>query len=119
MKTVIMGAGAMGSLFGGLLASSGEEVWLVDIWKAHIEAIQSKGLALEEKGQEITIRIHATTDVASVGKADLVLFFVKTYHTAKAVSDSLVLEKEDTIFLTLQNGLGNEEVSQQQNGKVL
>jgi 2-dehydropantoate 2-reductase len=109
MKTVIMGAGAMGSLYGGLLASSGEEVWLVDIWKDHIEAIQSKGLSLEEKDQEITIRIHATTDVASVGKADLVLFFVKTYHTEKAVSDSLVLEKENTVFLTLQNGLGNEE----------
>ncbi len=44
MKTVIMGAGAMGSLFGGILASSGEEVWLVDLWKEHIEAIRSKGL---------------------------------------------------------------------------
>jgi 2-dehydropantoate 2-reductase len=110
MKIVIMGAGAMGSLYGGLLASSGEEVWLVDIWKAHIEAIQSKGLALEEKGQEKNIHIHATTDVASIGKADLVLFFVKTYHTEKAVSDSSVLEKENTVFLTLQNGLGNEEV---------
>jgi 2-dehydropantoate 2-reductase len=39
-----------------------------------------------------------------------VIFFVKTYDTEKAVSDALVLEKEDTIFLTLQNGLGNEEV---------
>ncbi len=46
---------------------------------------------------------------ASVGKADLVLFFVKAYHTEKAVSDALVLQKEDTVFLTLQNGLGNEE----------
>src|SRR4030042_4538185 len=101
MKTVVMGAGAMGSLYGGLLASSGEEVWLGDIWKEHIEAIQSKGLAIEERGRETTIRIHATTDVASAGKADLVLFFVKTYHTERAVSDSLVLEKEDTIFLPL------------------
>jgi len=48
--------------------------------------------------------------VTSVGKADLVIFFVKTYDTEKAVSDALVLEKEDTIFLTLQNGLGNEDV---------
>ena len=48
--------------------------------------------------------------MASVGKADLVIFFVKTYHTEKAVSDALVLEKENTVFLTLQNGLGNEEV---------
>jgi 2-dehydropantoate 2-reductase len=108
MKTVIMGAGAMGSLFGGLLALGGEEVWLVDIWKEHIDTIRSKGLVLEEKGKAQSIPIHATTEVASVGKADLVLIFVKTYHTEKAVSDARVLQKESTIFLTLQNGLGNE-----------
>lgn len=110
MKTVIIGAGAMGSLFGELLTLSGEEVWLVDIWKEHIDAIRSKGLAIEEKGKTRNISINATADVRSIGKADLVLYFVKTYHSEKAVSDSLILEKEDTIFLTLQNGLGNEEV---------
>lgn len=109
MKTVIIGAGAMGSLFGGVLSLSGEEVWLVDIWKEHIDAIRSKGLAIEEKGKVQAISVNATSDITSIGKADLILFFVKTYHTEKAVTDSLVLEKEDTLFLTLQNGLGNEE----------
>lgn len=110
MKTMIMGAGAMGSLFGGLLALSGEEIWLVDIWKDHIDAIRSKGLSIEDQGEIKTVRVNATTDVASLGKADLVIFFVKTYHTEKAVRDALALQKEDTLFLTLQNGLGNEEV---------
>ena len=114
MKIVIMGAGAMGSLYGGLLASSGEEVSLVDLWKDHIDAIRSRGLTIEEKGQEKNIRINATLHASSVGKADLVIFFVKTYHTDKAVSDALVLEKEKTVFLTLQNGLGNEEVLSRQ-----
>ncbi len=109
MKIVIMGAGAMGSLFGGLLSLSGEEIWLVDIWKEQIEAIQTHGLIIEEKGKEKTLSLHATTDPKTIGKADLVLYFVKTYDTEKAVKDSLVLEKEDTLFLTLQNGLGNEE----------
>ena len=109
MKTVIIGAGAMGSLFGGLLSLSGQEVWLVDVWKEHVDAICSKGLAIEEKGTTRTISVKATTDVRSIGKADFVLYFVKTYNTEKAVSDSLALEKEDTLFLTLQNGLGNEE----------
>lgn len=109
MKIVIMGAGAMGSLFGGFLSVSGEEVWLVDIWKEHIEAILTHGLTIEEKGEEKTLFPHATTDPKTIGKADLVLYFVKTYDTEKAVKDSLVLEKEDTLFLTLQNGLGNEE----------
>jgi len=110
MKTVIIGAGAMGSLFGGLLSLSGQEVWLVDVWKEHVNAICSKGLAIEEKGTTRTISVKATTDVRSIGKADFVLYFVKTYNTEKAVPDSLALEKEDTLFLTLQNGLGNEEM---------
>ncbi len=109
MKTMIIGAGAMGSLFGGLLSLSGKEVWLVDVWEEHVDAIRSKGLAIEEKGTTRNISINATADVRSIGKADLVLYFVKTYHSEKAVSDSLILEKEDTLFLTLQNGLGNEE----------
>jgi len=114
MKTVIIGSGAMGSLFGGLLTLSGEDVWLVDIWKDHIDVLRSKGLSIEDRGEIQTIRVNAATEVTSVGKADLVLFFVKAYHTAKAVSDSLPLQKENTIFLTLQNGLENEEVICQQ-----
>jgi 2-dehydropantoate 2-reductase len=109
MKTVIMGAGAMGSLFGGLLTRAGGEVWLVDNRKGQIDTICSAGLSFEEKGKLQVISMNATSDVTSVGKADLVIFFVKTYDTERAVSDALVLEKEDTIFLTLQNGLGNEE----------
>jgi len=110
MKTVMMGAGAMGSLFGGLLTRSGEEVWLVGNRKDQIDTLRSAGLTFEEEGGLQIIPVNATLDVTSVGKADLVIFFVKTYDTEVAVSDALVLEKEDTIFLTLQNGLGNEEV---------
>jgi 2-dehydropantoate 2-reductase len=109
MKTVIMGAGAMGSLFGGLLALSKEDVWLVDIREDHLQALGSAGLAVEERGRIQTIPVHATKEVGSIGKADLILFFVKAYHIEKAASDALVLQKEDTVFLTLQNGLGNEE----------
>jgi 2-dehydropantoate 2-reductase len=109
MKTVIMGAGAMGSLFGGFLSRSGEDLWLVDIRGDYIQALGSAGLAVEEAGKIQTIPVRATKEVASIGKADLVLFFVKTYHTEKAVADALALQKENTVFLTLQNGLGNEE----------
>jgi 2-dehydropantoate 2-reductase len=110
MKTVMMGTGAMGSLFGGLLTRSGEEVWLVGNRKDQIDTLRSAGLTFEEEGELQIIPVNATLDVTSVGKADLVIFFVKTYDTEVAVSDALALEKEDTIFLTLQNGLGNEEV---------
>ena len=110
MKTVIMGAGAMGSLFGGLLALKGEDIRLVGTRNEQIDTICSTGLTFEEKGKLKIIPMNATSEVTSVVTADLVIFFVKTYDTEKAVSDALVLEKEDTIFLTLQNGLGNEEV---------
>jgi len=110
MKIVMMGSGAMGGLFGGFLTRSGEEVWLVGNRKEQIDTIRSAGLTFEEKGKSQIIPMNATLDAASVGKADVVIFFVKTYDTEAAVSDALVLEKEDTIFLTLQNGLGNEEV---------
>jgi 2-dehydropantoate 2-reductase len=110
MKIVMMGAGAMGSLFGGLLAYSGEEVWLVDIRKETVDLLNAVGLTYEKEGRIQLIGANATTDVKSIGKADLVIFFVKTYHTEKAVSDALNLEHPDTVFLTLQNGLGNEEV---------
>jgi len=106
----MMGAGAMGSLFGGLLTLLGEEVWLVGIRKDQVDKICSVGLTFEEKGKTQIIPMNATSDVTSVGKADLVIFFIKTYDTEKAVSDAMTLEKEETIFLTLQNGLGNEEV---------
>lgn len=110
MRTVIMGAGAMGGLFGAQLASSGNEVWLVDPWKEHVEAIRSQGLRIESQGIRRVIPLQITTEPAAAGKADLILLFVKAYHTAEAVGDALVLEKEDTVFLTLQNGIGNEEV---------
>jgi 2-dehydropantoate 2-reductase len=109
MKTAIIGPGAMGSLFGSLLTRAGKEVWLVGNRQEQIDRICSVGLTLEEKGKTQIVPMNATPDVTSVGKADLVIFFVKTYDIVEAVSDALVLEKEDTIFLTLQNGLGNEE----------
>jgi 2-dehydropantoate 2-reductase len=109
MKTAIIGPGAMGGLFGSLLTRAGKEVWLVGNRQEQVDRICSVGLTLEEKGKTQIVPMNATPDVTSVGKADLVIFFVKTYDTEEAVSDSLNLEKEDTIFLTLQNGLGNEE----------
>lgn len=110
MKTVIMGAGAMGSLFGALLTRSGEDVWLVTTRKEHFDKISKAGIKLEEKGIVYQIDVKITLNVGSIGKADLVLYFVKTYHTEKAVTDSLAFEKDETIFLSLQNGIGNEEV---------
>jgi len=109
MKIAVVGAGAMGSLFGGLLAASGEEVTLVDVWREHVESINAEGLRIGGHEGSRTIRVNATTDPSSVGTVDLIILFVKSYDTIKATRDALPMVSEGTVFLSLQNGLGNIE----------
>jgi 2-dehydropantoate 2-reductase len=99
----------MGSLFGGMLAESGEEVTLVDVWEEHVRAINEKGLRVRGVSGERTIRVAATTNPGEIGPVDLVLIFVKSYDTEKAAADALPMASGETAFLTLQNGLGNLE----------
>ena len=101
----------MGSLFGGSLAASGHEVWLVDVWKEHVEAINKNGLLIEEVGgrERIIKNVKATTDPREVGTADLVLVFVKSAFTEEATRGALPLFGGNTTAITLQNGLGNVE----------
>lgn len=118
MKVVVLGAGAMGSLYGGLLADSGNEVWLLDVWKEHVDTINEKGLTIEEKGIYRMIKnIRATTDPGDIGTADLLIVFVKSTVTKKAVRDAISLVGDGTAVLTLQNGLGNIEKIEEVVGK--
>src|SRR5437867_3263797 len=108
MRIGVIGAGAMGSVIGGLLAKSGNEVTLVEVWKQAIDAINGGGLRIEDKaGRVETIKVRATDQPASAGVMDLVLVFVKCYHTETAVRNALVIIGPNTIVLSLQNGWGN------------
>ena len=116
MKIGIVGAGAMGGLFGGMLTRAGQDVWLIDNRKERAEKINREGLiiepnrALQPRGpKEETIAIKATTDPSRVGPCDLVILFVKAYDTEEATRNSLPLTGSKTVWLTLQNGLGNIE----------
>lgn len=111
LKVAVVGAGAMGSLFGGSLAASGHEVWLIDVWKEHVEAINKNGLTIEEVGgrERLIKDIKATTDPREVGTVDLVLVFVKSALTEEAARGALPLFGGSTTAITLQNGLGNVE----------
>ncbi len=110
MKTVIIGAGAMGCLFGGLLTESGAEVWLVDVWQEHVDALNRKGLSYEWQGETRTIPVRATTDPASVGTADLAIIFVKSMHTPSAAETAVRLLGDRGFALTMQNGMGNADI---------
>jgi len=110
MKIAIIGAGAMGSLYGGLLAESGNEVHLIDVWKEHVEAINNNGLHIEGLSGDRTINnIKATLNSEEIGIVDLALIFVKSTLTDKAIVDNKIIFGNETIALTLQNGLGNVE----------
>lgn len=98
----------MGSVIGGLLAKAGHDVRLVDVWKEAVQAINSNGLRLEDKtGKVETINVRATDVPRSVGPVELVLVFVKCYHTEAAVTNALGLIDNKTTVLSLQNGWGN------------
>ncbi|MDO4682207.1 MAG: 2-dehydropantoate 2-reductase [Lautropia sp.] len=107
---VLGGGGAMGGLFGALLAEAGHEVTLVDVSRAAVEAINRGGITIEEQdGSNRQIRLPATTDPASVGAVDLVISFVKCYHTDAAIRLALPMISSRTKVLSLQNGWGNAD----------
>ncbi len=110
MRIAVLGAGAMGSLFGAKLSPLAD-VWLVDPWMAHVQAMQSDGLRLTDlDGSETVVPVQATADPAEVdGGVDLAIIFVKSHQSAQAAGWAQPLLKPDGLALTLQNGLGNLE----------
>lgn len=110
MNITILGAGAMGSLFGGLLAESGQTVTLLDINDTHLEAIRLQGLRLEtDSGDRRVDGLIACRAEQAIGQPDLLLVFTKAQHTDKALRSIASHIGEHTWVLTLQNGLGNAE----------
>ena len=110
MKIVVIGAGAMGSLFGALLAESGEDVWLYDIWEEHVKAINEKGLGIELDDKTRSVSVNATTDKGQIGKTDLAIIFVKSTQTDDAARTASELVGNSDFVLTLQNGMGNADI---------
>lgn len=108
-KIAVVGAGAMGCLFGGLLAEGGLDVTLIDIRQDHAGTINRDGLKIIGYGGDRTIQVAATTDPGSVGVADVILVQTKAYDTAAAVQDARPVIGDKTVLISFQNGLGNEE----------
>jgi 2-dehydropantoate 2-reductase len=110
LRIAVLGAGAMGSFFGGRLRAGGAEVTLVDVNPVHLEAIGRHGLRIDtDRGSE-TMRLPAQTPAAARGPFDLILVFTKTMHSRAALDGVRHLIGPDTTLLSLQNGLGNKEI---------
>ncbi len=112
MRAVVVGAGAMGSIYGGMLHDAGHEVAFVDANPAVVDAITRDGAIITRRdGRVDTYRVRATSDPSSLGDpVDLVLFQVKGFATAAAAAGVRAIVGPHTILMTLQNGLGNDDV---------
>lgn len=109
MKIAVIGAGAMGSLFGALLTESGQEVTLLDVRRDHVDAVNADGLVVEKEGARRRVRIRATRNADRIGPTDLCILFVKSTQTAAAAQTVARLAGASALVLTLQNGMGNAE----------
>ena len=110
-RVVVLGAGAMGSLFGGLVAEGGLDVTLVDPWQEHIDNVRKNGLKIVGFGGDRHISLGATTDPSEIESADLVFVQCKANFNAAAARSvrHLFGAQASAVAISFQNGLGNEE----------
>jgi 2-dehydropantoate 2-reductase len=118
MKIVVVGTGALGSLYAGYLARCQEDVSAVDIKPEIVSAIRESGVRIKEaEGEEVSIPLRATLQPEEIGRVDLVIFLCKSGQTQEAARSARCLFGEQTVALTLQNGLGNPETIESVLGK--
>ena len=110
MKIAILGSGAMGSVYAGLLASAGHEVWAVDRWRDHVEAMRTKGLRVEGASGDRTVKVNATATAADAGLCDLVFIATKA-RDVEAAAGAQAPPRAETPVLSIQNGLGGPDVT--------
>lgn len=109
MRIAIVGTGATGSVYAGLLADAGHEVWAVDRWRDHVEAIAARGLRVSGASGDRVVRVGAVVDPGEVGPVDLVVVATKAGDVEPAARAALALLDSDTLVLPIQNGLGSRE----------
>ena len=105
MRSVVFGAGAIGSLLGATLCRAGHDVVLV-ARPNHVNMIQEHGLKITGL-EDFTIRIEATTESSVVKEADVVLLTVKSQDTRQAVEEFSSYLGKSIPVVSLQNGIRN------------
>ena len=110
MKIVVIGAGAMGTLFGGRLGLAGNQVCLVDVVPEVIRAVNENGICLEDDAGTHIARVSASRAEEITEPADLVILFTKTLYSESALQSAQAFIGDETRVMSLQNGLGNDEI---------
>jgi 2-dehydropantoate 2-reductase len=109
MRIAIIGSGAMGASFGGLLATGGHTVLLLDAWADHVAAINREGLRLTGVSGEHAIRLPAVTALPDRFGADVAMVWTDSNNTRTAAAAADQSLAPDGFAITLQNGIGNVE----------
>ena len=111
MKIGVVGSGAMGSLFGARLVEAGvADVVLLDVNRAHMEAVREHGLSFEDGAETRRVRIAATTDPREADPCDFIILFCKYPDTRQAINDARPMLTPETVVWTPQNGIGNVDI---------
>lgn len=108
MRVCVVGSGSLGSAIGGTLASGGHDVTLVTRNADHVTAIRRDGLRLRDGDTEHVVAVRAESGYEHLDPVDLVIVLVKSFDTTEAVTAALPVVGDDTVVLTLQNGVGCE-----------
>jgi 2-dehydropantoate 2-reductase len=106
-RVAIVGSGAMGSVYAGLMSSAGHEVFAITLWPDHAAAMQRDGIRVSGASGDRTSRVHAATTTAGIGVCDLVVIATKAADVEAAAESALPLLGENTSVLSAQNGLGS------------
>lgn len=109
MKILVMGCGAMGSIYAGLLAGGGNDVVAVDTWTEHVAAMQERGLRVEGASGDRVVRVRALEQVPAE-PMDLIVVAVKAAHVAEAAGRLTPAVGPATRVLTIQNGMGSADL---------
>ncbi|MES2227218.1 MAG: ketopantoate reductase family protein [Pseudomonadota bacterium] len=108
VRIAVMGAGAVGCYYGGMLARAGHDVVLIGR-PQHVRAIERDGLRLEAHGFDAHLPVSASTEASAIGAATLVLFCVKSTDTDSAAAQMRAQLAPDALVLALQNGVDNAQ----------
>lgn len=98
-------------MFAAYLRKGGAELWLVDKYKAHMDKIAADGLVFRTpEGEEVLTGFHTSATAHDIGTMDMVILMVKATQTADVMADTMPCIGPETVVVSLQNGLGNDEV---------
>lgn len=109
MKIAVLGAGAMGSIYGGHL-SINNDVYMIDKKEELVEKINADGLKLYENDKDVIYHPKALLSSEGIGEVDLVIIFVKALYSRAALMENKAIIGDNTYVLTLQNGAGHEDI---------